>query len=177
MKHSLVMRLGEHYEFQAAQRTAVSNLFAESERNPTEFLAVAWDKMDQAKNIIPRIKSLSNTQFQKGGSRLVMSLIGVRAPAVTQHPWLYTVLEDQEHGADMIGSLLIDVLLESVQVLGTIPRRLLIGADNTAKETKNTIVLGVACWLMVQLRGTRLETIERFDRRPICLHRQGCVWL
>ena len=58
LRHSLLLRLGEHYQFQAAQRLAIANIFAESDRSPSDVLAVAWDKMDQAKTIIPRVKVL-----------------------------------------------------------------------------------------------------------------------
>ena len=160
MKHILLMRLGEHYEFQAAQRIAMNNIFAESERHPSEVLAASWDKMDQAKNIFPRVKVLANTQFMKGGSRIFVSLIGVLIPAVSQKPWFYTIFEDQVQGSDMISSLMVDVLLEAVGVLGQLPRRFVIQADNTAKETKNTITLSAAAWLMAQLQHTRLEQIE-----------------
>ena len=123
MRHMVLMRLGEHYDFQAAQRLAMNNIFADSTRNPSEVLAVAWDKMDQAKNIIPRVKALANTQFMKGGARIVVSLVGVLIPGVSHRPWFYTVFEDQQQGSDMICSLMIDVLLEAVGVLGQLPRR------------------------------------------------------
>ena len=159
-KHTLLMRLGEHYDFQGAQRVYMNNVFAESVRNPDELLAVSWDKMDQAKNIIPRVRALSNTQFMKGGSRIVVSLIGVLIPAISQRPWFYTVFEDMVHGGDMIASLMIDVLLEAALSRGQLPRRFVIQADNTAKETKNTITLFAAAWLLAQLQHTRLQFIE-----------------
>lgn len=160
VKNKLLLRLGDHYQFQAAQRIAASNMFATSQRDPSTLLAVSWDKMDQAKNIIPRVKSLSNTQFMKGGTRLVVSLVGVLCPSVTQRPIFYTVLEDQVQGSDMICSLLIDVLIEAAGALGQLPRHFFIQADNTPKETKNTITLFAAVWLLCQLRDTRLESIE-----------------
>lgn len=159
-RESVAEILGEHFEFQAAQRAFMSQVFQESVSDPSEVLAVSWDKMDQAKTIVPRIVALSNTQFMKGGSRLVVSLIGVLAPAILKRPLLYTIFEDQVHGADMIASLMLDVLQESTEVMGQLPRRLFIQADNTSKETKNTIALYAAAWLLVQLRGTRLQCIE-----------------
>ena len=68
VRQMLLMRPGEHYGFQGAQRIAMSNVFRESERDPAELCAVAWDKMDQAKTIIPRIKQLASTHFVKGGA-------------------------------------------------------------------------------------------------------------
>jgi hypothetical protein len=160
LKNELNLRLGEHFQFQGAQRVAMSNIFRESEDDPDDLLAVSWDKMDQAKTIVPRIAPLSSTQFVKGGSRLVVSLIGVLAPCLCRSPLIYTILEDQVHGSDMIASLMVDVVQEAVKTRGVIPRRLFFQADNTRKETKNTICLFAACWLMIHLRGTRLQRIE-----------------
>ena len=111
-------------------------------------------------NVIPRVQALRNTQFLKGGSRLVVSLVGVWAPGLWANPIMYTVLEDQIHGANMIAALLVDMLLESVQRQNCLPRRMFIHADNTAKETKNTIVLYAAIWMLVQMQRTRLQSIE-----------------
>ena len=107
-----------------------------------------------------RTKALANTQFMKGGTRLVVSLVGVLVPAVIPRPVFYTVLEDKTHGADMTTSIMVDVLRESVRVMGNLPRRLFVQADNTPKETKNTIVLFAAAWLLAQLQHTRLQSIE-----------------
>ena len=60
----------------------------------------------------------------------------------------------------MICSLLIDFLVEARAILGVLPRTLVIQADNTYKETKNTITIWGAIWLMLQLEGTRLEAVE-----------------
>ena len=160
LKDNLNLRLGEHFQFQGAQRVAMSNIFRESETDPDEILAFSWDKMDQAKTVVPRIVALANTQFMKGAPRLVVSLVGVLAPGLSQRPLVYTILEDQVHGADMIASLMVDVVQEAVAVRGVIPRRLFFQADNTVKETKNTIFLFAAAWLLIHLKGTRLQTIE-----------------
>ena len=122
IKHSLLMRLGAHYDFQAAQRNALNLISRESERDASELLYVGWDKMDQQKNVIPRVQALRNTQFLQGGSRLVVSLVGVWAPGLWANPIMYTVLEDQIHGANMIAALLVDMLLESVQRQNCLPR-------------------------------------------------------
>ena len=106
------------------------------------------------------MKALSNTQFQKGGSRVIVHLIGVLAPAVWQRPLFYTVFENQVQGADMICSMMVDVLVEATTHLGCLPKRLVFQADNTPKETKNTITLATAVWLLAQLQHTRLQVIE-----------------
>ena len=91
----------------------MQNIVRQSEVDPTDLLCVSWDKMDQAKTIVPRVAELANTQFMKGGARLVVSLIGVLILALHSRPIFYTVLEDFKHGADMIGGLLVDVLTSS----------------------------------------------------------------
>ena len=46
------------------------------------------------------------------------------------------------------------------QILGGLPRRLVIQADNAPKETKKTITSAMAMWLLAQLEHSRLQTIE-----------------
>ena len=106
------------------------------------------------------MKALSNTQFQKCGSRVIVHLIGVLCPAVWQRPLFYTVFENQVQGADMICSMMVDVLVEATTHLGCLPKRLVFQADNTPKEIKNTITLATAVWLLAQLQHTRLQVIE-----------------
>ena len=160
LRSQIILRLGQHHAFQGAQRIAMTNIFMESERNPLELFAVAWDKMDQTKTIIPRVPGLKNTAFVKTGARLVVSLVGVIAPAVWRRPLFYTTLENYSHGSDMIGSLMVDVLLDAARSIGSVPRRYFIQADNTAKETKNTITIFMALWLLAKLESTRLEVVE-----------------
>ncbi len=138
----------------------MTNLFRGSERDPSELMAVAWDKMDQQKTIIPRVAALSNTAFQKGGARIVMSRIGVLAPALWQEPIVYTVFPDCKHGGNMCASLMVEMLCQIYDRLAGLPSRLLIQADNTGKENKNTRCLFSACWILAQLQFTRLESIE-----------------
>ena len=116
--------------------------------------------MDQLKTIIPRVRQLANTNFFKTGSRLVVGLIGVLAPGVFQRPLFYTTFEDQRHGADMVVAVMIDVHWEAARIMGRLPKCLFIQADNTSKETKNTITIFAAAWLMTQLPRTHLEQIE-----------------
>ena len=160
LRSILLARLGSHYDFQSAQRIAMTNLFRESERDPHELMAVAWDKMDQQKTIIPRVAALAHTAFQKSGQRLVMSLIGVLAPALWQAPLVYTIFPDCPHGGNMCASMMIEMLCQIHSRLAGLPRRLLIQADNTAKETKNTVCLFAACWVLAQLEHTNLQIIE-----------------
>lgn len=160
VKQRVLLRLGAHYDFQGAQRIALDNLFKQSERDPAELLAMGWDKMDQSKTLLPRVEQLAHTSFMKGGSRIQVHLVGVVCPGIWKQPLVYTVLDNCDQGGNMIASIMIDMLLESVKVQGFLPRKLFIKADNTRKETKNTITIFAAVWLLIQLRGDRLEMIE-----------------
>ena len=82
LKDQLLLTLGSHFEFQGAQRLFLDNLFQESVRDPKQFLLLGWDKMDQAKTIVPRVRALVDTPFHKHGDRLVVSLICVYSPAL-----------------------------------------------------------------------------------------------
>ncbi len=153
-------RLGAHFDFQAAQRIAMTNMFRNSERNPTELIAVAWDKMDQVKTLLPRVKVLKDTSFVQHGERLPVGLVGVLCPALWKEPFIYTVCKNCVEGGDMVSSILLDFLGHCHDTLGRLPRRVFIQADNTNKETKNTCTLFTISWLLVHLRETPLECIE-----------------
>ena len=161
VKEQLLLTLGSHFEFQGAQRTFLDNLFQESIRDPTQLLLIGWDKMDQSKTILPRVRALVNTPFHKQGDRLVTSLICVWSPALfNNRPLLYTIMEDFQHGSNMICSLLVDTLCDAAQILGCLPRRGCINADNTTKETKNTVVIFACVWILAHLEHTRLEGFD-----------------
>ncbi|CAK0838405.1 unnamed protein product [Prorocentrum cordatum] len=135
IKYQLLLTLGAHYEFQGQQRLYLDNLFQESIRNPRGLLVIGWDKMDQGKTILPRVRALINTPFHKQGDRLVASLICAWAPAVLgKRPLIYTLLEDYARGPNMACALLVDTLKEAVGAIGRLPRRLCLNADNTSKD-------------------------------------------
>lgn len=132
-------------------RIAMDNVFRQSQRDVFELFAVAWDKMDQAKTILPRVPALAHTSFVKTGSRLIVSLIGCK---IADRPCMhvYTVFDNVKHGGSMVGSMMVDQLFQYCQRHGRVPRRYFIKADNTVKETKNTICLYVAAWLLCALQ-------------------------
>ena len=135
LRSTILLRLGHHYNFQGAQRLAAAALWRESERDLSEVTMLVIDKMDQAKTITPRIVSLQSTQFMKGGSRLVVGIIGCLVTPWSQ-PILLSILQDIQHGSSMQCSALLNVLIEVHKKLGHLPRIFRIKANNTAKETK-----------------------------------------
>ena len=158
MRDTLLASLGKHWAFQGAQRQAMNAAFEKSRQNPMECLAVGWDKMNQSKTNIPMVSSLKRSHFMKEGAKIVTSLVGVLVPAMTQRPIFYTLFEDQAHGSNMVCSIMLDILLEASTHFGGIPRRLFVQTNNTYKETKNTITLYCACWLLAQ--RLPLHTVE-----------------
>ena len=117
--------------------------------------------MGQPINILPRVEALANTPFQLQGARLAASLICVWSPALFDRtPLFYTTFEDYSHGSNMACALLVDTLVEAVGMLGCLPRRVCINADNTSKETQNTVMLFACAWLLSHLEHTRLEGFD-----------------
>jgi len=159
-RQAALTKLVAHWRFQAAQRVAMNVFFEQSAKDPTKLVCVAWDKMNQTKTMVPRIKGLSNTGVYKQGPRLEVSLFGAHCPAFGPRPMVYTLFKDHEHGADMVGSIMVDFLLQVKNKFNTLPETWLIQADNTPKETKNTITLFVAAYLMAHLQHTPLQSIE-----------------
>ncbi len=160
LRNALLERLGQHYHFQASQRIAALAISRLSERNPADTVFIEIDKMDQQKTIVPRVHALSQTALMKTAPRIVTGLIGVLVPGVWERPLVYTVFENINHGANMQCGVLLHVLLGIKRKLGCMPRRVVIKADNTVKETKNTVTLFWAAWLLAQLWTSRLESIE-----------------
>ena len=60
----------------------------------------------------------------------------------------------------MVCSMFVDLLADVTAKMGCLPRRLVIQADNTPKDTRSTVALAMAVWLLVHFQRTRLQTIE-----------------
>ena len=159
LREQVLHRLGHHYAFQGAQRLAVAALWRESERDQSDSTMLIIDKMDQSKTITPRVNALKATHFMKGGHRLVVGLVGCLLP-LWHRPIMLTVLEDVEHGSDMQCSSLLAMIMQVHKKLGHLPRIFRVNADNTVKETKNTVTLFWTCWMLAQCWNTRLHMFE-----------------
>ena len=152
-------RLGRHYAFAAAQRLALSNLWAEASANPREVALISIYKMDQSKTMIPRMHGMLKTQIMKAEGRLVVGLVGVIIPGIFKQPHVITVFEDGPSGGEMQSSIIFETLMMIRLQLGTLPKKLIIHADNTTKETKNLIVLFFIVWLLAHTRNTPLQEV------------------
>lgn len=146
-------RLALHHGFQGAQRQALSNLLEESRRNPTDLLVLQIDKMDQLKSTIPHVHAMRATQLMKNGKRFVVGITCVLVPGLSEHPITITSFEDTEHGASFQASIMLQVMRMIRASFGTLPRKLVWAADNTSKETKNTICAFFFVWCLANLAG------------------------
>ena len=118
------------------------------------------DKMDQNAAIVPTIWSqLASTLF-KEGERVQVSLQGMIAYG-TQHTRYHirTVFEDCKHGSEMQLSTITQNFHEIALKENHLPEELVIGTDNTPKETKNKYFCWWAMWLLCVLADTPLWSI------------------
>ena len=60
----------------------------------------------------------------------------------------------------MVSSILFSLMLQIRMKLKCLPAKLIIHADNTGAETKNTIVLFWAAWMLANAKSTALLEIE-----------------
>lgn len=156
----LMRRLSLHHNFQAAQRRAFNDLVEQSCRDPCSMVVFSIDKMDQQKSILPHSNTLRSTSLFKNGTRFVTGLVGVLLPALTKSAWVFTTFEDHMHGSSFQCSLALEVLLIIFRSLGRLPTRVVLGADNTFKESKNTIMLYFCVWALSNLKGSGLVYLE-----------------
>ena len=161
LRCALLARLGDHYEFQAAQRLAHGRL----EELCAQSGGLKWfmliDKMDQSKTVCPTIWSqLATKTFQAQEKRLIAGLIGSMwfGTSHTAHH-VRTVFKDCEHGSEMQCSAILQNLHEVAMREGHLPEEFNVGADNTPKETKNQYTFWFLIWLLCALDGTPLRVI------------------
>ena len=154
-------RLGQHFEFQAAQRLAQNRLEEECAQSGGKKWFMKTDKADQSKTKLPTVWSQLATSFFKEGDRIVTGIIGSMwhgLLGMTHH--VRTVFEDCSHGSEMQCSHILLNLHEAVVAEGHLPEVFYIGADNTPKETKNGIVCLFVVWLLCVLHKTPLVEIH-----------------
>ena len=92
--------------------------------------------------------------------RLVVACEGMIVPGVFDGPVVCTVFEDCIHGGNMVSSILFALVLQIKHKLGCMPEKLIIHADNTGAETKNTIVMFWAAWLLANVTWRSVTTAD-----------------
>ena len=154
-------RLGQHWEFQSAQRLVVGRLEEVCEQSHGLKWLMLIDKMDQNCAWLPTVWELLRTAFFKEGQRVQVSLNAAWFFGVSRSPQLLirTMFEDCAHGSNMQASTLLMNLHSRVMQERVIPEEWFINADNTSKETKNNVCIDFAIWLLIQLAGTPLACI------------------
>ena len=162
LREFLKDRLGQHFDFQAAQRLAHGRVEEHAAQSAGEHWFMLIDKMDQRKTVIPSVWSQLRTPlFKEVDKRLVTGLIGAMwfgTNRMTHH--VRTVFDDCGHGAEMQCSALLFNLYQTAIEEGHLPKQWSIGADNTRKETKNQVTMWMLVWLLCALHDTPLWMID-----------------
>ena len=162
LRSALQARLGDHYEFQAAQRLAHGRLEELCAQSGGAKWLMLIDKMDQSKTVCPTVWSqLATKLFQDQEKRLITGLIGSMwfGTTHTAHH-VRTVFNDCSHGSEMQSSAILLNLHEVAKREGHLPQEFHIGADNTPKETKNQYTFWFLIWMLCALEGTPLTVIS-----------------
>ena len=157
----LKRRLVEHWRFQSAQRLCQSRIEEACAQNGQTKWFTKVDKMDQKKTSLPtEWKQLTSPLF-KLGERMVVGIIGSQwsGPSHTSTA-VRTIFQDCEQGSETQCSVLLCNLHEVAMKENHLPEELIVGADNTPKETKNSIVMAWAVWLLCCLMDTPLWSIS-----------------
>ena len=156
-----MQRLGQHFAFQSAQRLAQGRIEEECKQSNGRKWFMKIDKMDQSKTILPTIWSQVRAPILKLGERVVTGIIGSMWDGPTHTDVLVrTQLEDMSHGAEAQCSCALMNLHHVARQEGHLPAEWVISADNTYKETKNTIFLGFIIFLLCVMGGcTPLKSV------------------
>ena len=119
-------------------------------RLPDEYLHIGLDDMDQEKIKSPKL--LRNTKESSGMLKLNNHLTGV---IVTNSKFVndklhYVYMNNDQfcQGSNKTISILFDVLKDVQNLIGKIPRKLLIQTDNCHKDLKNQLVLSFYYYLV-----------------------------
>ena len=157
LRNVLRERLGQHFDFQAAQRLAHGRVEEECAQSGGRKWLMIIDKMDQKKTVVPTIWSqLATPLFKDPERRFITGLIGLMwfGTAQIMHH-VRTVFNDCQHGSEMQSSTILQNLHKVAVGEGLLPEKLFIGADNTRKETKNQITMWFLVWLLCAFVGQR----------------------
>ena len=163
LMNALRTRLGQHFQFQSAQRLALGREEERCIQSGGTDVFFHMDKMDQQKCILPCVWPLLSTPLFKGGERLVVGIVGgLFRGAVNTEMIVRSVFQDHSHGSNMQASAALLNIHSSAMKEGRLPNKYCMGADNTYKETKNQFYIGFVVWLLCVLLDTNLWCFELF---------------
>jgi hypothetical protein len=153
-------RLARHWGFQAAQRLQQGRLEEAAASSGGRVWFMKVDKMDQQKCVLPCVWGLLRTPLFKLGERLQVSVIGAHWSGPRSTEWhIRTAFDDTAHGSEMQCSAVLQNLHEMCLKEQTVPSEFIVGADNTPKETKNSIFITFVCWMLCALERTPLWSV------------------
>ena len=158
----LIRRLGQHYNMQSAQRLAQDRLEETCNQSEGRAMFMKIDKMESRAVNVPCKWSLSNMSFFRDGNRLQVAIIGSWWAGAPKSPPIHlrTLFENvEETGSEMQFSAVLLNLHEKVKQEGRLPHEFCIGADNTAKETKNKFFVWALIWLLCVMEGEVLWSV------------------
>jgi len=162
VSEKLRARLGRHFQFQGAQRIAMARLEEIANQSDGRIWAMLIDKMDQNCAFCPQVWAMLSTALFKGGERLMCAINGsiwAGTRRASKHH-LRTMFQDCQHGSEMQCSTFLLNVWETAMKEGHLCEELIIHTDNTAKETKNNIMMHMLIWLLCVLPAeTPLKSI------------------
>ena len=152
VSEKLRARLGQHFQFQGAQRIAMGKLEEIADQSDGRIWAMSIDKMDQNCAFCPQVWAMSSTALFKGGERLMCAINGsIWAGTQNTRHHLRTMFQDCKHGSEMQSSTFLLNVWETAMKEGHLCEELIIHTDNTAKETKNNTMMRMLIWLLCVL--------------------------
>ena len=148
-------RLGQHFDFQSAQRLAVARVEEICRQSGNTKWLMIIDKMDQNAAKLPTEWRMVRSAFFKEGDRLQMSLNGACffGPLKSAEVLIRTMHEDFQHGSNMQASTFLLNFHNRAMQEGVIPEEWFINPDNTVKESKNTITANFIILVAVEFEG------------------------
>ena len=156
-------RLGQHYEFQSAQRCAQARIQEKCHSSNGKIWHMKIDKMDQNACNLPTVWNQLATPLFKQGHRVLLAVNGSHWAGPTKTRWhIRTLCENVKHGSNMQMSTLVLNLYDALEH-DALPEELLIGSDNTPKETKNSIGYHWMMWLLA------ISTVNSLDLWSVLL--------
>ena len=152
---ALKARLGSHYSFQSAQRLKQGQLEEICRASKGDKWMMKIDKMESQAINLPVIWSQQATPLFKLGNRLTVAVNGSMW-AGTDHTSVHmrTLFLDTPHDAEMQISTILKNLHEAAMLEKRLPYELIIGSDNTPKETKNKYFIWFCIWLLAAMATT-----------------------
>jgi hypothetical protein len=145
-----------HRKIVAMERAEYKTHQLMSRKNPDQYLTIIIDGMDQSKCIIP------NYGKERGDKLEKMFLYGPKAhlTGVRDHNgkvWCYWTYDQIPKDGSLVINCLLLTLLDIFNERGSLPEALFLQLDNTKKENKNWMVMGLLSKLLLTVFGKPIQ--------------------